>query len=96
MLLDLQVFVIRDTLQKLTKVYKTYCTKCIDGFVSNLSGYLVRLYVGATTKITRILSMLYIPLGNAHAYFGLIFKCWIKKLCSNFSLFYKPQRHRNC
>ncbi len=34
MLLDLQVFVRKDTLQKLTEVYKTYCTKCIDGSVT--------------------------------------------------------------
>jgi hypothetical protein len=34
MLLDVQVFVKIDTLQKLTKVYRTYCTECIDGFVT--------------------------------------------------------------
>jgi hypothetical protein len=35
--------------------------------------------------------MLYMPLGTAQAYIVLILKCWIKRLCSNFSLFYKPQ-----
>ncbi len=32
--MDLQVFVRKDTLQKLTEVYKIYCTKCIDGSVT--------------------------------------------------------------
>ncbi|CAN5950854.1 unnamed protein product [Sphagnum jensenii] len=31
---DKKVFVRKDTLQKLTEVYKTYCTKCIDGSVT--------------------------------------------------------------
>jgi len=55
-------------LAKVDRNVKTYCTKCIDGFVtliSSLNGYLVRLYIGAMMKIARILSMLYIPLVNA-------------------------------
>ncbi len=59
--------------------------------ISSLSGYLVRLYVAATTKTARILSMLYIPLVNAHAYFVLILKWWIKRLCSNLNLLCRPQ-----
>jgi sister-chromatid-cohesion protein PDS5 len=31
---DKKVFVRKDTLQKLTEVYKIYCTKCIDGSVT--------------------------------------------------------------
>jgi hypothetical protein len=35
--------------------------------------------------------MLYIPLVNAHAYFVLILKWLIKRLCSNLNLLCRPQ-----
>jgi len=91
-------FVRKYTLQKLIEVYKTYCTKCINGFV-----ILDKQFEWIPSKIIcccynkDCLDFKYVVhiSRNARAYFLLIIKCWIKRLCFNLSLFCKPQRHGN-